>query len=122
VSVHPLAEIIAHYAALEDRALTLLRLNLHGVLDPRNHLRIDSELKDIISNRYFPGSFLAAEDVLVEPTAEEMTRVVGDGVLSRVLGRLQDESRNPATDSTVKQVADHALKLLYRIAWEEQSA
>ena len=36
----------------------------------------------------------------------------------RVLGRLQQDSQS--TNAGTKRVADHALKLLYRIAWEEQ--
>jgi hypothetical protein len=121
VSSHPLGEIISMYAARENRELTLLRLCLHGVLDPEQHQRIDGVLKDIIANRYCPGSSLEADEVLVEPNADELAGMVGDGVLSRVLGRLRDESGRAGTDAAVKRIADQALKLLYRIAWEEQA-
>jgi hypothetical protein len=49
-----------------------------------------------------------------------LSKIVGDGVLSRMLERLRDESQS--NDATHKRVADHALKLLYRIAWEEQAS
>jgi hypothetical protein len=72
-----------------------------------------------VCNRYCPGSSLDLDEVLVEPTPDELNELVGDGVLSRVLGRLQEEARS--TDARTKCVAEHALKLLYRITWEEQS-
>jgi hypothetical protein len=121
VSSHPLREIISTYAERENRELTLLRLCLHGVLDPEQHRRIEGVLRDVITNRYCPGSSLDADEVLVEPNADELAGKVGGGVLSRVLGRLRDESRSAETDATVKRIADQALKLLYRIAWEEQA-
>jgi DNA repair exonuclease SbcCD nuclease subunit len=114
-----LGEMISTYAERDNRELTLLRLSLSGVVDPEEHLRIDSELNEIIRNRYCPGSSLHADDVLVEPKTEELSKLVGDGVLSRVLGRLQQESNS--ADPDLKRVADQALKLLYRIAWEERS-
>jgi hypothetical protein len=49
-----------------------------------------------------------------------LRELVGNGVLSRVLERLQTE-RDSADEST-RQVAAQAIKLLYRIAWEGQSA
>jgi DNA repair exonuclease SbcCD nuclease subunit len=119
VSSHPIGELISMYAERESRELTLLRLTLHGVLDPEQHQQIDGVLREIVCHRYYPGSSLDADLVLVEPHPDELSRLVGEGVLARVLGRLRDESRSP--DATVKRVADQALKVLYRIAWEEQS-
>jgi predicted phosphodiesterase len=114
----PLGEIISAYADRPDRALTILRLTLTGVLSPEKHRRIDEVLKDIVLNRYCPGSSLHADAVLVEPSPDQLGKVVGDGVLSRVLGRLREEALS--TDPVAKRVADHAMKLLYRIAWEEK--
>jgi DNA repair exonuclease SbcCD nuclease subunit len=114
----PLGEIITKFAERDDRALTLLRLHLSGVLDPEKHLRIDTVLREIVCSRYCPGSILHADEILVEPKPEQLSKIVGDGVLPRVLARLQQETQS--TDAMSKRVADHALKLLYRIAWEEQ--
>jgi DNA repair exonuclease SbcCD nuclease subunit len=113
----PFGEIISKYAEREDRALTLLRLTLSGVVDPEKNQRLET-LRDIVCNRYYPGSCLDADDVLVEPRPEELSRIVGDGVLARVLGRLQQESQS--IDATARRIAQHSLKLLYRLAWEEQ--
>jgi hypothetical protein len=43
---------------------------------------------------------------------------VGVGVLLRVLEKLKAEVQSG--DVAVKRVAEHGIKLLYRIAWEEQ--
>jgi len=114
-----LGEIISAYAERENREVTLLRLRLSGVVDPEKHLRIDTVLQEIVNNRYCPGSSLDADEVLVEPSSEQLSKIVGDGVLSRILERLHQESQS--TDATAKRVADHALKLMYRIAWEDLS-
>jgi hypothetical protein len=119
VTSQPLGELISLYGARENRELTLLRLTLFGVLHPEKHARIDTQLRDIICNRYCPGSSLVADEVLVEPNADELGAIVGDGVLSRVLARLRQESAS--TDDAVRRVADHALKVLYRLAWEDRS-
>jgi len=95
-----------------------LRLQLSGVIDPEKQLRIETVLRDIVCNRYCLGSSLNADQVLVEPDGEQLTKIAGDGVLSRMLARLKQDSQS--TDAKAKLVADYALKLLYRIAWEEQ--
>ena len=114
----PMGELISHYADLEHRALTLLRLRLTGVVSPRQHRRIDEVLKEIVCNRYCAGSSLDADDVLIEPSPDELNDPVGDGVLARVLQRLRNETQS--SDPNVKRVADYALKLFYKIAWAEQ--
>jgi DNA repair exonuclease SbcCD nuclease subunit len=114
----PFGEMISKCAERENRELTLLRLTLSGVLDPEKHQRLEV-LREIVCNRYYPGSSLHADEVLVEPKPEELSRIVGDGVLARVLVRLQQHAQS--TDAATKRVADHALKVLYRIAWEEQA-
>jgi DNA repair exonuclease SbcCD nuclease subunit len=114
----PFGEMISNFAERENRELTLMRLTLSGILDPEKHRRLDV-LNQIIRDRYCPGSSLNSDQVLIEPKPEELSRIVGDGVLTRVLGRLQQDAQS--TDAAVKRVADHALKVLYRIAWEEQT-
>jgi len=118
VTSRPLGELISEYAQRENPERILLRLNLSGVLEPRGHARIDEVLLKIVRDRYHPGSKLDADAVLIEPKADQLSEIVGDGVLARVLGRLRDETQS--TDTATKRVADHALKLLYRIAWEGQ--
>jgi DNA repair exonuclease SbcCD nuclease subunit len=119
VSAQPLGEIISEFAEeKENQVLTILRLTLTGVLDPEKHRRLDT-VREIVCNRYCPGSSVHSDEVLVEPNPEQLRQIVGAGVLLRVLERLQEEAQ--LTDAAAKRVADHALKLLYRIAWEEQS-
>jgi DNA repair exonuclease SbcCD nuclease subunit len=118
VTTQPLGEIISKYAQRDNCELTLLRLKLSGVLEPEKHQRIEG-LREIVCNRYHPGSSLDGDDVLVEPRPEQLTPLVGDGVLLRMLRRLQQDSQS--ADAAAKRVADHALKLLYRMAWEECS-
>ncbi|MCE9534106.1 MAG: DNA repair exonuclease [Planctomycetes bacterium] len=113
-----LGEAISEYAQKENPERTLLRLSLHGVLEPRSHARIEEVFEKIVRDRYHLGSMLDAEGVLVEPNPDQLREIVGDGVLSRMLARLQEESHS--ADGRTKRVADHALKLLYRFAWEEQ--
>jgi len=119
VTAQPIGELFAKYAERENRELTLLRLHLSGVLDPEKYRRIDEDLRNIVCNRYYPGSSLNIEEVLIEPKPEQLTKIVGDGVLSRMLGRLQEESQS--REPMIRRVAQHALKLLYRVAWEEQA-
>ena len=88
-------------------------------MDPQWHARLE-ELRQIVQNRYHPGSSMDSDAVLIEPTADQLAEVVGTGVLKRVLDRLKENAQS--TDATNKRVAEHALKLLYRIAWEEQPA
>jgi DNA repair exonuclease SbcCD nuclease subunit len=119
VTSRPLGELISEYAQRENPERILLRLNLYGVLDPRGHARIDDVLLKIVRDRYHPGSSIEADAVLIEPKEDQLSKIVGDGVLARVLRRLREESQS--TDAGTKRVADHALKLLYRIAWEGQA-
>lgn len=114
-----IGEVISAFGDREQCELTILRLRLTGVVGPEKHSRIQT-LNDIICNRYYPGSSLDADSVLIEPSAEQLSKLVGDGVLTRVLSRLQQESQS--SDARTKQVADHALKLLYRMAWEAQAS
>jgi hypothetical protein len=113
-----IGEIISTFGDREQCELTILRLRLTGVVDPEKFGRLDS-LAEIICNRYHPGSTLDTDGVLIEPSAEQLTKLVGDGVLARVLGRLRTETLS--SEPRTKRVAEHALKLLYRMAWEAQA-
>jgi DNA repair exonuclease SbcCD nuclease subunit len=118
LTTRPLGEVISEYAAKDHRERTLLRLRLSGVLDPEKHGRIDTILRDIVCNRYCPGSSLDADEVLVAPTADQLNKIVGDGVLHRIVERLNGEAQS--ADPHVKRVAGQALKELYRLSYEEQ--
>jgi DNA repair exonuclease SbcCD nuclease subunit len=117
VTGQSLGALIKSFSERPNPELTILRLTLTGVLDPQGHTRLD-ELRQIVERRYHAGSSMVADDVLIEPSAEQIAEVVGGGVLKRVLERLQDDSRS--ADVTAQRHANHALKLLYKIAWEEQ--
>jgi DNA repair exonuclease SbcCD nuclease subunit len=112
-----LGSVISEFSRRENPERTVMRLSLSGVVEPRDHTRID-ELKQIVLHRFHAGSSLHASDVLIEPSAEQLTEVVGMGVLKRVLERLKEELTS--SDPTVRRVANQALKVLYKIAWEEQ--
>jgi DNA repair exonuclease SbcCD nuclease subunit len=119
VTATPLSSLIKEYSHRDNPQRTLLRLTLGGVMDPQAYSRLD-ELRQIVQLRYHPGSVLDSDGVLIEPDAEQLAEAVGDGVLKRVLERLQGDVRS--ADPASKQVAQRALSLLYQIAWEEQHA
>jgi DNA repair exonuclease SbcCD nuclease subunit len=109
--------LIREYSQRDNPELTLMRLSLVGVMDPQAYARLE-ELRRIIEHRYHAGSCLDADGLLIEPTAEQLAEAVGSGVLKRVLERLKDDVQS--SDPGTRRIAEHAIKLLYRIAWEEQ--
>jgi DNA repair exonuclease SbcCD nuclease subunit len=109
--------LIKEYSQRDNPELTLLRLSLTGVMDPQAYARLE-ELRRIVQHRYHPGSTLDADGVLIQPNAEQLAETVGAGVLRRVLERLKDDVHS--TDPATRRIAEHAIKVLYRIAWEEQ--
>lgn len=117
VSSQPVGDLISEYSRREAPERTVLRLVLSGVVDPRTHARL-AELKQVVENRYHAGSSLDSDGVLIAPNEEQLAEVVGIGVVRRVLDRLKEDVFS--SDSNAKRVSEHALKLLYRIAWEEQ--
>jgi DNA repair exonuclease SbcCD nuclease subunit len=119
VMAQPLGDLVAAFSRRENPERTILRLSLSGVIDPRGYSRLD-ELRQIVLHRYHAGSSLDADAVLIEPSLDQLGEVVGIGVLKRVLEKVKEESQS--SDPATKRVADHALKLLYRLAWEEQPA
>lgn len=116
---HPLKELINDYSHRPNVERTIVRLTLTGVVDPRSHARIE-ELRQIVHNRYHPGSSLNSDDVLIAPNAEQLAEVVGVGVLQRVLERVKEDCLS--ADLATRRVAEQALKRLYQLAWEEQPA
>jgi DNA repair exonuclease SbcCD nuclease subunit len=106
-------ELFRMFDEQPDYDRVVLRMALDGVADPRLHRRLH-ELGKIIVDRYHPGSSFDADAVLVEPDPDELRSAVGDGVLARVLDRLQ------AADQRDDPISRHALKLLYRLAWEDR--
>jgi DNA repair exonuclease SbcCD nuclease subunit len=112
-----LGSLIAEYSQREQPELNILRLVLTGVIAPQGHARLE-ELRNIILHRYHAGSSLDTSSVLIEPDEQQLAEVVGHGVLKRVLERLREDTQS--ADTKTKRTAEHALKLLYRLAWEEQ--
>jgi len=117
VTTQSVGELISDYSRRENPERTILRLMLSGVLKPQEHARL-VELQKIVLHRYHAGSSLDADAVLIEPSPEQLSEVVGQGVLQRVLERLLADARS--ADPAIQSVAALALKRLYRIAWEEQ--
>lgn len=114
-----LASVIRDFSSRENPERSILRLTLSGVMDPQGNARLD-ELRQIVQHRFHAGSNMDADNVLIEPSVEQLAEVVGAGVLKRVLDGLKKDTQS--TDASEKMIAEHALKLLYRIAWEEQPA
>jgi len=117
LTAHSLGSVISEYSRYEYPERTLLELRLTGVVEPRDHARIE-ELKQIVMRRYHAGSSLDADAVLIEPSGEQLAQVVGGGVFKRVLERLREEAQS--ADPAVQRISHQALKQLYQIAWEEQ--
>ncbi len=117
LTAESLSDLIRQYSGRENPERIILRLQLSGVVEPRRYSRLD-ELKDIVLHRYHAGSSFDTTAVLIEPNIEQVGEVVGEGVLRRVLDRLKEDLKS--ADAATKNVSGHALKLLYRIAWEEQ--
>jgi DNA repair exonuclease SbcCD nuclease subunit len=111
--------LVKDFSNRPDILRTILRLRLEGVLSPQEYRRLE-ELRQVIEGRYHAGSTFDADAVLIEPTDDELGAVVGDGVLPRVLDRLKADMI--ADDEDRRAVATHALKILYRLAWEDRPA
>jgi DNA repair exonuclease SbcCD nuclease subunit len=115
-----LGPIISKYAERSDRDRTILHLRLSGVVNSEQYQRAETVLREIVENRYYLGSRLDYDDLLIEPDQEEVAHIAGDGVIGRMLKRLAEEIQTP--DPSKKRLAEHARKVLYRIAWELQSS
>ena len=119
LTARPIGGLISELTKRDQPGQTLLWLTLAGVVEPREHARID-ELATIVRGRFVPGSRVEADKVLIEPQPEQLRSAVGEGVLKRVLEKLQEEAKS--TDPDSRTVAEHALKLLYQLACEDQPA
>jgi hypothetical protein len=62
---------------------------------------------------------LDAEHLHVEPDADELKDLVGDGILRHVFDRLRTESQTG--DEPTRNRAGHSLRLLYQFAQEVRS-
>jgi len=106
-----LEALIQEVATREGLERRLLQLNLSGVLDAESTMRLE-ELREVLK-RYQLGA-LDETNLHLKPTEEEMREIAGQGVLSRVLERLQNEGAS--SEPAVRQVAERATLLLYQIA------
>jgi hypothetical protein len=70
------------------------------------------ELREVLK-RYQLGQ-LDDGELHIKPTEEEMLEIAGQGVLSRVLDRLQQEVLSP--ELPMRQIAERGILLLYQIA------
>lgn len=115
-SEEDLVRVIQDVANRDKRELSLLRLRLTGFLDAATMLRL-SELREILQNRYFVGE-LDDAGLHIRPSEDEVKSLAGQGVLGRVLARLQAESGT--TDEAARQLAERAVLLLHQLAREVQ--
>jgi DNA repair exonuclease SbcCD nuclease subunit len=106
-----LEKLIQEVATQEGLERHLLRLRLCGVLDAESTLRLE-ELREVLK-RYQLGQ-LDDGELHIKPTEEEMLEIAGQGVLSRVLDRLQQEVLSP--ELPMRQIAERGILLLYQIA------
>ena len=111
--------LVKEFSARADNIRTILRLRLEGVVGPQEHRRL-GELQQVVEGRYHAGSTFDADSVLIEPSDDQVRAAVGDAVLPRVLDRLRADM--VADDEERRAVAVHAIKILYRLAWEDRPA
>ncbi len=108
---------IREFSERPDPMRTVLRLSLEGVYGPQEHRRLD-ELRQIVEGRYHAGSTFNADAVLIQPSDDQIREAVGDAVAARVLERLHEDIK--VGDLATRAIAEHALKVLYRLAWEDR--
>jgi DNA repair exonuclease SbcCD nuclease subunit len=114
--VQDAADLGAHINEIATRPTSercLLRLKLTGILDGEAMLRLE-QLREVL-DRYLWGE-LDTSDLHLSPTAEEIQEIAGQGVLRRVLEKLQHEAASEETET--RQVAEQAILLLYQVAKE----
>lgn len=113
VSGDDLERLIQEVATQEGLERRLLHLHLGGVLDAESTMRLE-ELREVLK-RYQLG-LLDEEELHIKPTDEEMREIAGQGVLSRVLEKLQQDVLSP--EQPTRQIAERGILLLYQIAKE----
>lgn len=118
-----LSRLINQLATRPKRERQLLRLTLEGVLQAKAYLRVD-ELEGSsgggVLSRYCWYE-LYKDKLGVEPTAEEIRELVGDGVLRRVHQAVCSEIERDNThgdDPAARELAEQSLLVLYRLAQE----
>ena len=112
-----LSRIIGDIARRDRVEQRLLRLKLSGVLDAAAMLRLD-ELRDILEGRYLLGE-LDLSDLHVRPTEDQVREVAGEGVLRKMLEKLQEEAAG--TEAEKSRVAERAILLMYQLAHDVKS-
>jgi DNA repair exonuclease SbcCD nuclease subunit len=115
-NVDALARLIDSVATRPATERRLLRLKLKGMLDAAAMPRLQ-DLRDVL-DRYLFGE-LDETELHVEPSEEAIHELVGQGVLRRVLDRLQEEARADKPDA--RCIAERAQRLLYQIAHEVEA-
>jgi DNA repair exonuclease SbcCD nuclease subunit len=112
-SAEALSRLIDEIAVRAGVERSLLRLRLQGVLDAEAMLRL-KQLRDVLDRYLFAE--LDQCGLHVQPAEAEIREVAGDGVLRRVLERLQTEAS--AVEPEQRRLAERAILLLYQIAHE----
>jgi DNA repair exonuclease SbcCD nuclease subunit len=116
-SKEDLERLIQDVATREACDRCLLRLRVSGLLNAENMLRL-AELREILAGRYLLGE-MDETSLHIQPTQDEIHAAAGQGVLRRVLEKLQAETQS--ADAATQQVAERAVLLLYQLAGEVRS-
>jgi DNA repair exonuclease SbcCD nuclease subunit len=112
-SAEALSRIIDDVAVRPWAERSLLRLRLQGVLQTEAMLRLQ-HLRAVLDRYLFAE--LDQAGLCLQPAEAEIGEVAGDGVLRRVLERLQTEASTAEPEQ--RRLAERALLLLYQIAHE----
>ncbi len=111
-SAEDFARLTRDVATRESPRQRLLRLKVSGVLEV-NALEDLEALRQLLKDRYFFGE-LDDSELHVRPTEEEIREVAGQGILRRVLDKLQVEAADP--EPANRRLAERSVLLLYQIA------
>jgi DNA repair exonuclease SbcCD nuclease subunit len=112
-SAEALSRLINEVALRTCAERSLLRLRLQGVLEADAMLRLQ-QLRSVLDRYLFAE--LDQSGLRLRPAEAEIGEVAGDGVLRRVLERLQSEAST--ADPEQRRLAERAILLLYQIAHE----
>jgi DNA repair exonuclease SbcCD nuclease subunit len=111
-SKEDLDRLIDDVANRDKLECKLLKLQLTGVIDAETMLSLKT-LREILTHRYLLGE-IDETGLHLQPTEDEMRAAAQQGVLRRVLDKLQTETASP--EAPVRQIAERAILLLYQIA------
>jgi DNA repair exonuclease SbcCD nuclease subunit len=115
-SSEALARLIDEVAVRTSAERSLLRLRLQGVLEAGALMRLQ-HLRAVLDRYLFAE--LDESGLHLRPAEAEIGEVAGDGVLRRVLERLQTEAT--AAEPEQRRLAERAILLLYQIAHEARA-